>query len=149
MKKPIKKNQHRPISRSLPIALLRTREHVMVPIRPLLAEIGMTEQKWRILRVLADLGALEQTSIARESCLLLPSLTRILRSMEADDLVIRSQDTGDGRRTIVDITDKGRALIMSYQPRAFEIFQRLESQFGKEKLETLLDLLEEVLELKL
>ena len=37
-------------SRSLPIALIRAREGVMAPIREMLAETGITEQQWRVLR---------------------------------------------------------------------------------------------------
>ena len=43
-------------SRSLPIALLRARETVMAPIREMLAESDINEQKWRVLRVLDEVG---------------------------------------------------------------------------------------------
>ena len=36
----------------LPIALMRAREQVMAPIRNMLADSGITEQQWRVLRVL-------------------------------------------------------------------------------------------------
>ena len=62
----------RKTKRSLPIALLRAREQVMVPIRAMLAESGVTEQKWRVLRVLEETGEIEPTVIASEACLHLP-----------------------------------------------------------------------------
>jgi len=34
--------------RSLPIALLRARETVMEPVRDMLSESGISEQKWRV-----------------------------------------------------------------------------------------------------
>ena len=134
----------RPTSRALPIALLRTREHVMEPIRPLLAKIGMTEQKWRVLRIVHEAGPLEQSAIARDACLLLPSLTRILRAMEAEGLVTRAEDPEDRRRSIVSISEKGIDLVRAHQPASSAIYATLEARLGKEKLETLLDLLEEV-----
>jgi len=139
----------RPTSRALPIALLRTREHVMGPIRPMLAKIGLTEQKWRILRILAENGPLEQTAISRHACLLLSSLTRILGRMEADGLIRRDQDPGDKRRSIVQITSQGSALIETHQPESNEIYRKLEEKYGHEKLNLLLDLLEELQDIKL
>lgn len=139
----------RPTARSLPIALLRTREHVMEPIRPLLAKIGVTEQKWRILRTVAESGPMEQTAIAREACLLLPSLTRILQAMENDGLVTRREDDKDRRRSIVEITAAGRKLIDLHQPASIAVYDTLEQKFGRQKLDMLLDLLEEVQEIEL
>ena len=40
--------------RSLPIALLRARERVMGPIRALLSGADLTEQQWRVLRVVQE-----------------------------------------------------------------------------------------------
>ncbi|MCV6574765.1 MAG: homoprotocatechuate degradation operon regulator HpaR [Cohaesibacter sp.] len=136
-------------SRALPIALLRARETVMGPIRDMLNENGLTEQKWRILRTLDECGEIEQTQIAREACLLLSSLTRILRSMEADGLISRLPDQKDRRRTLVQITEQGQALLISNMPTSNQIYARIEAHYGREKLEKLLDLLEDLQELKI
>ena len=90
----------RKTKRSLPIALLRAREEVMVPIRSMLAQSGVTEQKWRVLRVLEEIGEVEPTIIASEACLHLPSLSRILKSMEADGLIQRKEDLEDRRKRL-------------------------------------------------
>ena len=132
--------------RSLPIALLRAREQVMVPIRSMLAQSGVTEQKWRVLRVLEELGEVEPTLIASEACLHLPSLSRILKSMEADGLIQRKEDLDDRRKTMVGISKAGRAILTKHAQQSAEIFAQLEARMGKEKLETILDLLEELLD---
>lgn len=129
---------------SLPIALLRARETVMAPIRDMLAESPVNEQKWRVLRVLVESGPLEQKAIAAEACLLLPSLSRILQTMEADGFVQRESDPEDRRRTIVSIRRAGRAVIAAHAAQSNAILQRLEDRFGKERLETLLALLEDL-----
>ena len=67
--------------RSLPIALIRAREAVMHPIREMLAGTGLTEQQWRILRVLDEFGPLEATQLAGRAGLMAPSLTRIVHAM--------------------------------------------------------------------
>lgn len=135
-------NQMRKTRRSLPIALLRARESVMDPIRAMLQKSGLTEQKWRVLRVLEEAGAMEQTRIASEACLLLPSLTRMLKSMESDGLVERTTDAGDKRRTIVSITVQGRQVISQHAAESLSIIEALEARLGKEQLERLLDTLE-------
>lgn len=131
-------------SRSLPIALLRARETVMGPIRVMLAQSGINEQKWRVLRVLDEEGPMEQTALAARACLLLSSLTRILKTMEAEELLTRACDRADRRKSIVSVTDKGRGLIHAHLPESEAIFRRLEARFGAERMEELLDLLEDL-----
>jgi homoprotocatechuate degradation regulator HpaR len=91
-------------NRSLPIALLRAREKVMGPIRAMLSDVGVTEQQWRVLRVLDERGPLDPTEIADRSVLLLPSLTRILQTLVAKGLVSRSPHPTDRRKQVVSIT---------------------------------------------
>jgi homoprotocatechuate degradation regulator HpaR len=131
-------------SRSLPIALLRARETVMGPVREMLQQTTINEQKWRVLRVLEENGPSEQTLIARAACLLLPSLTRILASMEKEGLMTRGSDPTDGRKSIVQITPAGRRLIQDHAGQSNAIYARLEALYGREKLELLLDLLDDL-----
>ena len=98
-------------TRSLPIALLRARETVMGPVREMLAKSGVNEQKWRVLRVLDEAGPLDQSLLAERACLQLPSLTRILRATEDQGFVTRETDPTDRRRSIVTISEAGRAKI--------------------------------------
>ena len=64
--------------RSLPIALLRARETVMHRFRPLLASHDLTEQQWRVIRVLGETSPLDASDVAERACILAPSLTRII-----------------------------------------------------------------------
>lgn len=131
-------------NRSLPIALLRARETVMGPVREMLADSPVNEQKWRVLRVLEEGGPQDQNTIARSACLLLPSLTRILRVLEDDGLVSRRADAEDRRRSIVTIEAAGRKILADYSDRATQLVQQLRAQYGEAKFEQLLDLLEEL-----
>lgn len=131
-------------NRSLPIALLRARETVMGPVREMLAGSAVNEQKWRVLRVLEEGGAQDQNTIAKRACLLLPSLTRILRAMEADGLVSRLEDPADRRRSIVTIEPAGLAILEERGEQATTLVAELRAQYGDEKYEQLLDLLEDL-----
>ena len=130
--------------RSLPIALLRARETVMAPVREMLSKSGISEQKWRVIRVLDEVGPMEQTALAQEACLLLPSLTRMLRAMEDEGLLSRASDAHDRRKSIVSITDAGRKVLSDHAEASTAIAAALEARYGSEKLEHLLDLLEEL-----
>src|SRR5256714_1343514 len=89
----------REFSRSLPMSLLRAREAVMRQFRPSLRDYGLTEQQWRILRALTSVDTIEVTELAQVAFLLGPSLSRILRDLEARDLIERrGVETGAPRR---------------------------------------------------
>lgn len=128
-------------TRSLPIALIRAREKVMVPIRGMLSQSGITEQQWRILRVLEEFGPLDATKLSEAACLLVPSQTRIVQTLVAKGYVTRTPDTVDRRRQTVAITKSGRRIIDDNLDQARDIAKHFETVLGKKKLKTLLDLL--------
>ncbi len=130
--------------RSLPIALLRAREAVMLRFRPLLAEHGFTEQQWRVLRVLDEGGTLDPTEIAERCVILTPSMTRILKSLEIAGHVVRANHPEDKRRFLISITEKARNSIGKMTPGSIAIYSELEGRYGPEKMENLLDMLEEL-----
>lgn len=127
--------------RSLPIALIRAREKVMAPIRDMLSETGITEQQWRVLRVLSEGGTLDATEVADRASLLLPSLTRIVRSLGERGYVTRTQDKEDRRRQMLAITPSGQKVIDDNHAEALRIAQRIRATLGKDNYENLLDLL--------
>ena len=100
-----------PTSRSLPIALIRAREGVMGPIRDMLSETDITEQQWRVLRVLSEYGEMDIKTLADRSSLLLPSLTRIASTLRAKGFVTQITDSRDKRRQIIEITKAGQTII--------------------------------------
>ena len=67
---------------SLLIALLQAREVVLGYFRPTLKAHQLTEQQWRIIRILAKTPSLDFHLLAQKSCILRPSLTGILTRME-------------------------------------------------------------------
>lgn len=143
------RNTIRSTERSLPIALLRAREVVMEPIREMLSKSQISEQKWRVLRVVEELGPIEQSAVAKQACLLLPSLTRLIQSMEQEGLLERREDEQDRRKSLVSITDNGKELVKTHLQESKEIFEKLEKNFGSYNYYRLLDLLEELQSMKL
>ncbi|MGI9505214.1 MAG: homoprotocatechuate degradation operon regulator HpaR [Geminicoccaceae bacterium] len=131
-------------TRSLPIALIRAREKVMGPIRAMLSQSGITEQQWRILRVLEEFGPLDATKLSEAASLLVPSQTRIVQTLVEKGYVTRTPDMKDRRRQTVAITEAGRRIIEDNLDQARAIARHFETVLGKEKLRTLLDLLAEL-----
>lgn len=134
----------RAFSKSLPMELLRAREAVMRRFRPSLRTHGVTEQQWRILRALAHSGPLEVSALAETTCLLAPSLSRILPDMEARQLVSRSPVDSDGRRSVIGLERKGLRLIATHAPNSERIYDEIAEQFGMERLTQLFTLLREL-----
>jgi len=131
----------REFSQSLPMSLLRAREAVMRQFRPSLRQHGLTEQQWRILRALAAVGTIEVTELARVAFLLGPSLSRILRDLEARHLIERKVPKADLRRAMVSISAKGLKLIEAVAPTSEMIYAEITKRYGARKLAELQDML--------
>jgi homoprotocatechuate degradation regulator HpaR len=130
--------------RSLPLALLRARETVMSPIRAVLKAHNMTDQQWRVLRVLHENGLMDAKELAKSACVLAPSLTRIIKHLEQQKMLTRGADGKDGRRVLLDILPLGSELIESVTPEVQVIYQALSDKYGAQKMSDLLDLLQDV-----
>lgn len=128
-------------ARSLPIALIRAREGVMSPIRVMLAQTGITEQQWRVLRVLSEYGPLDTSTLANRASLLFPSLTRIATTLRNKGLITQNRDAEDRRRQIIEITEAGQKIIDDYSPQSALIVAEFKRTLGEDKYEQLLDLL--------
>src|SRR5882672_8132939 len=140
-KAPVRRVPMREFSRSLPMSLLRAREAVMRQFRPSLRHHGLTEQQWRILRALTAVEAIEVTELAHVAFLLGPSLSRILRDLEARELIERRTAKADLRRAVVSITAKGLKLIAAVAPSSEAIYDAITRRYGTRKLAELQDML--------
>lgn len=126
-----------PYPQSLAGILLAAREAVMAPIRPELRKANVTEQQWRVLRVLADCKSVDARGIATMALLYAPSVTRILKELTERGLIEREIDASDGRRSIIKITAEGRALVSATATHTLELLDQYADAFGRERLEAL------------
>lgn len=114
----------------------------MGPIRLMLAEAGVTEQQWRVLRVLDERGPMTPSAIAAEACLQAPSLTRIVQALFEKGMVARVQDPLERLRQRVTLLSEGRAVIHENLAEPRCISRRIEDQLGAARHRPLMDLLE-------
>lgn len=132
--------------RTLPIALLRAREAVMEKFRPMLAANDVTEQQWRVMRVLDEVGESDASFLANKACILAPSLTRIMRALEKRGFLHTHRDETDGRRMQVSLTDEGQAFIRDLAPQSAQIYAEIEQKIGGQNIDVLLDQIENLLQ---
>ena len=108
----------------------------------------MNEQQWRVIRVLAEAGTLDASEVAERANILAPSLTRMIRAMAERGLIKRARDEDDGRRVMLTIAPAGLALLRAVSPDSARIYDALEAEFGRERVEQLLELLDALSALK-
>jgi len=126
-----------PYRRSVAGSLLAAREAVMAPIRPILRETGITEQQWRVLRVLIDEGPADPSQLAASAILHPPSVTRILRELLERGFIERAIDRNDGRRSIVSVSAAGKQLFGRTSAQTLILLDAYNKAFGAERLERL------------
>ena len=102
---------------SLPMLLNRSLDAIMPPYRDLFQEFGVTEQQWRVLRVLWEQKHLTSAQISNLTLLPSPSLVGILDRLEKKDLVKRLRSTSDRREINIKITNLGRELQSKVMPK--------------------------------
>ena len=134
----------RSIDLSLPMQLLRARESTMSRFRPMLRNHGLTEQQWRVVRVLAAEKQLDTGELSRLTFLLAPSLTRILKTLDQEGLVQRTPDPDDLRRVDVRLSKAGRIVYNKVSPDSERLYREIEEQFGLQKLNELYVLLKDL-----
>jgi homoprotocatechuate degradation regulator HpaR len=126
---------------SLPMALLRAREVTMGFFRPLLLAHGLTEQQWRVIRVLEEYGPLEFNELSRIAWIQPPSLTGMLSRLERNALVRRSRSQADQRRLHVALTPEGRRRFGIVSHDAEKQYGVIERQLGRKRLRSLMTVL--------
>ena len=126
-----------PYPNSIAGSLLAAREAVMAPIRPYLRASNVTEQQWRVLRVLADAETMDAKGIADQALLYAPTVTRILKELGDRKLINRRTDPDDGRRSIISITAEGRKLVVDTASHTRVLLDAYTQAFGAERLEAL------------
>ncbi len=127
----------RRFSESLPMLLLRARETAMSHFRPILQAHGVTEQQWRALRALDEQGELSAAALAAECAILAPSMTRIIRHLKAEGLVLASRSKDDQRQLKLRVSAKGKRLVDRAGPEIEAAYREIREQMRPAHLSAL------------
>ena len=119
--------------------------------RPSLRAHGLSDQQWRVLRVLGEHAhdsGVETGRVAKDAFLLGPSLTGVLTRMERDGLIERQRCPQDARRTVVRATAVGLAKVQALSRSIEAHYAWMEGQLGNTVLHDLYALLDQVIALE-
>jgi homoprotocatechuate degradation regulator HpaR len=131
--------------RNLPLLLLQARERVISQFRPILNANAITEQQWRVVRVLLDVPALEPREIGELCQISSPSLAGVLARMQELGFVVRQRLEHDQRRVRVSLTPRARTLAARMAPQIDATYQRIEALLGADFSARFQQMLDELL----
>lgn len=131
--------------RNLPQLLLRSREALMTHFRPMLAEFGLTEQQWRIVREIFEQGPLEPRQLCEACSISSPSIVGVLARMEETGLVARERMAHDQRRVRVSLTARGQRTARKLLPLIEKRYEQLEKSLGLRSMQEVYDALDALL----
>lgn len=115
---------------NLPLLLAKARENIISHFRPILKHFGLTEQQWRVMRVLFEQGELEPCELCDACDILSPSMTGILKRLQEMELVDRKAMEGDKRRVLIFLTPKSAQLAEQILPLIQQQYQLIEQAWG-------------------
>ncbi len=133
---------------SLPILLQKAREASVYAARQTLSGFDLTEQQWRVIRTTFINGELNAQTLASQSAILGPSLSRILNRLESDGILVRKVSPGDQRELVISLSAKGKRLHQKVQPKVQVNYDALDKKLNATKLSQLVNLLDEVIALE-
>lgn len=131
-------------SRSLPMLLYRALDAVMPPFRRIFNEFGLTEQQWRVLRVLWEEEAVGLRELADLTLIPPPSLVGVVDRLRQNGLVTRRRSEQDRRVVFVVATRKGRDLQDRVMPQVRQAYSELMQSIEPREWIRLIALLDEI-----
>ncbi len=123
--------------------LQRTANLLVHGMSELLRRSGLTPTQYNVLRILRGAsspltcGQVGERMVTRE-----PDVTRLLDRLATRDLIRRERSAEDRRVVVVEITGKGREVVDRLDQPVARLHERQLGHMGKERLRTLVALLE-------
>ena len=131
-------------SGSLPMMLYRTLDAVMPRFRKIFNDFGLTEQQWRVLRVLWEHDAVTINRLAELTLIPAPSLVGVIDRLERDEIVTRQRSQADRRKVNVVLIAKGVELEDQVMPRVAAAYAALKQSVDGATWDLVLEGLQEI-----
>jgi homoprotocatechuate degradation regulator HpaR len=125
--------------------MYRTLDAGMPPFRHIFSRFGLTEQQWRVLRVLWENDAQPLLSLSHATLISPPSLVGIVDRLTRDGLVERVRSKTDRRVVNVCVTKHGRALEHKVTPLISKTYDELENRLDADEWRDLYRILDELI----
>ena len=131
-------------SRSLPMLLHRAIDMLMPRFRRIFKEFGLTEQQWRVLRVLWEIEEISHKDLAALTLISPPSLVGVLDRLCAMELIERRRSAIDRRNVLLPTTKQGRDLRDQIMPAVQQTYFELRDSIDDDVWRNLVDGLDEL-----
>lgn len=125
----------------LPYLINRVGQQFIADITPVLNEVGVDIQSWRVLIALYQRGGQPVGALSDLTSINFSTLSRVLGRMEKKNLVRRVRGTEDARSFTIELTDAGRITTETILPKAAALEARATGDFSEAELATLRQLL--------
>ena len=125
-------------SRSLPMMLYSTLDAVMPRFRRIFSKFGLTEQQWRVLRVLWEIDGIALNDLAAITRIPAPSLVGVVDRLSANGLVERRRSESDRRVVFVHATAAGRQMEKKVRPEVVRAYSELQASIDTQSWDQLI-----------
>lgn len=130
---------------SLPMMLYRVLGQVLPHFRSIFSEFGLTEQQWRVLRVLWERDGIPVLVLSEETLIPGPSLVGVVDRLQRAGLVGRQRCLHDRRLVRVVLTRKARSLEARVTPKVDAAYEALEGLLSVDEWELLREVLSKII----
>lgn len=111
-----------------------------------LAPFAVTAAQWSILiRCLSD-GPQPPGALTRQLAVDASAVTRLLDRLSAKGLVVRKESLSDRRAIFVELTPKGREMVVRLPPLAMEVLEQFLDGFSKSDVDRFRDYLQRLVQ---
>ncbi len=135
-----------PISQHIAYLLAQANRQVHKRLDDEFRQEGVPVEQWRILKLLAERNGRSMGELTSAALLNHPTLTKMIDRMVSDALVYRRPDPEDGRKVLIFISERGRALNERLNRLASQHQAGIVEGYGDRATETLKRLLEELIQ---
>lgn len=132
------------VDRSLAVACIRGREAVVRRFRKILVKENLSEQQWRVIRILLEMGPKTSVELSTLACIHKVSISRITKSLDERGFTTRTASPSDARASYIALTDLARDRMAPLIAEAKEIHAGIAQDFGEDRYWQLLKLLREL-----
>lgn len=129
---------------SFPMMMNRALDRVMPIYRELFSQYDVTEQQWRVLRVIWTNKSVTSSELSERTLLSPPSLVSIIDRLEKKGLVNRVRSVKDRRQVFVVATAMGRTLQQDMMPQVTKIQDRIAQSVSPSEWQTLQTILDKI-----
>ncbi|WP_138378935.1 MarR family winged helix-turn-helix transcriptional regulator [Luteithermobacter gelatinilyticus] len=111
-----------------------------------ISPIGISRLTWCVLCAVGLEQIVFPSAIAAYLGVEKSIISRLLRDMEKDKLIIKKPHSGDGRATCIELTDKGQSILQKVKRHAAATARHFESKLTKQELAEFYRLIDKLME---